>query len=90
MNTNIRRAVVATIAASALALVGGGTAVADESSFDRDRSGESVSASPIGPTIVESEDDNDGEFHDDDHDHDHDDDDGLLGIIGLDDTGSID
>jgi outer membrane scaffolding protein for murein synthesis (MipA/OmpV family) len=48
VNTNIRRAAVSITAAGALALAGGGTAMADDASYEHDSSAETASAGPNG------------------------------------------
>jgi hypothetical protein len=55
VNTTIRRAAVSITAAGALALAGGGTAMADEASFEEDHSFESASAGPNGAFATSDE-----------------------------------
>lgn len=70
MNENIRRAAVSLIAAGALTLAGGGVAMADEASFDEQRSTESAYAGEGGAYVENSESDTDAEAHADEvNDH---------------------
>jgi hypothetical protein len=51
VNANIRRAAVSATAAGALVLVGGGTAMADEASYEQNSSAETASAGPNGAHV---------------------------------------
>lgn len=70
MNANIRRAAMSITAAAALTLVGGGSALADEASFEQDRSFEGASAGPNGPTAGDYENNYDGQTSTTDGDED--------------------
>jgi ribosomal protein L12E/L44/L45/RPP1/RPP2 len=87
MNTNIRRGVISVVAAGALAVAGGGTALADEASYEEDRSFESASAGPNGPSAMSYEDDSESyaeadeaDEADDENENEGEDDDGLFGL----------
>jgi hypothetical protein len=96
MNANIRRAAVSLTAAGALTLAGGGVAMADEASFEEQRSTESAYAGEGGAYVDSSESDTDAEAHSDevnpyydqdgysdeyyDEGDDNEEDDGLLGL----------
>lgn len=91
MNANIRRAAVSLTAAGALTLAGGGVAMADEESFEEQRSTESAYAGEGGAYVDNSESDTDAEAHsdsdegddnesDDNEGDDNEEDDGLLDL----------
>lgn len=65
MNANIRRTAVSLTAAGALTLAGGGVAMADEASFEEQRSAESAYVGEGGAYVGSSESDTDAEAHSD-------------------------